>query len=872
VRTSWPLRRQHVPRFALAAAIVLLGAVSVVLAAPASPAAAGVSPGVTQRVSVFDDGSQYPKPGAPFGQVSDDAVSGNGRYVGFSSIQQLDPVTKPFVSNVYVRDLNNPGHTVLISRGSFNTNPTSSEPRASGSKQPSTRASGSQPPTPEPTLFPTDAASNSPSLSETGRYVAFSSLATNIDDGDLVPSGSDGGDIVICDRDPGGTGTFDRRNPDGSLDYTYIFVGDTETDESGRDRVWNNVNPTISADGTTISWEEDPLLTDAPEHVVVAHLSKDTNGDLTAPDPSTYLTVQSSDPEQPNAGTFSPRLSADGNHVAYLAFCPSCAPDSEFTPTILDVEDLRTGNKIRLDVDTKGKPLAGNPALPTISGDGQEVAWQQQPPDEVQPSQVMAVTTGLPNTEIVASMTTAGTTGEGQEPWLSTDGRYIAFDTNAANMSNGIDTTRPSSGDGSPAPGATGLARQVVVRDLVVDAARVAGKQARLPAELATPSVTQMCEATVPPGETCGANNDSFAPALNDDGGVVVYFSNATDLVPADTNNETDAFARQFRPTVTASPVSFGNVTVGSNGTRTVTVQEVGFGPVHINTVTITGPDGQDFTIFPADNCTGAILHEFDTCLVGLRFGPSTTGNRNGGVTMTVSDGNPPVVVPVSGSGVAAVVPVSAFQASPNPLNFPGSQLALTSNGPQFVTVTDTGNGPLKITTVTVLTGASLFPGDYTITSDTCANTTLQPGGTCQVGVTNTLHGSGSRPGALEFNDNAGNSPQLVGLTATGTTPTLSVSPTVVVAGRVTTVTGSGWPAGQQLILTVPKLPGLNTLHPKADASGHFTAELVVFSHAQVGTWEVNGTESGTTLQANTTMLVVLGTFQPPKFNSRDGD
>lgn len=865
MRSSWPLRRQHVPRFALAAALVLLCAVSFVLVAPAGPAVAGVSPGVTQRISVLDNGNQYPPDtNSPFGAASDDAVSGDGRYAAFSSTQELvpPPATRAFNSDVYVRDLKNPQHTVLISRG-LQPIPSTDAVRA-GTVDTST------PPAP---AFPTDGPSSNPSLSQNGRYVAFESFASNIPDGDSTQNtpqnegGADQADIVICDRDPNNTGTFDQS-------FSYIFVGRVDEDDNGN-RLFSNVSPTISADGTTISWEQDPSFTDDPTVSVVAHLAKDpVTGDLTAPDVSTYVDVRSSDSQHPDAGSFEPRLSADGLHVVFLATCPTCAEEQglEFVPTILDIEDLGTSRTTRLDVDAGGKPLPGNPVLPTVSGNGQVVAWEQQNADESKPSQVMAVTPGSPNTETLVSQDASGATGEGQDPRLSTDGRYVAFDTIGANMSNGLDTTASVSQEFSSTPGQTRLVRQVVVRDLVVDASRAASKQPRLPAELASPSVNATCQPTVPPGATCGADQDSLTPALDDDGGVVVFVSNADDLVPGDTNSEEDAFARQFQPTVTADPVTFGTVTLGGSATQTATVHEVGFGPVRISTVTITGPNGGDFTIFPTQNCAGATLHEADTCVVGVRFTPSVVGTRTGGLTITPADGVPPVVVPISGGGGA--VPVSGFAVGPNPLNFPGPQLALHHSGPQVVTVTDTGNGALTITTVTLLNGPGLFPGDYTITIDNCANTTLQPGGTCVVAITNTPHGSGSRPGALEFGDNAGNSPQLVGLNATGVTPSLRVSPTVVVAGRVTTVTGQGWPAGKPVTLTIPQLPGADTMSPPptADANGKFSATLVIFSHAAVGTWQINGTVSGTTLHANVPLLVVLGTYQPPNFTSREGD
>lgn len=861
VRTAWPLQRQHIPRLALACVLVVIGAIAVVLVTPAGQAAAGVSPGVTQRASVTDNGTQ-----ATFqteSGVSNVAISGNGRYEAFDDQQPLDPLANGQLSNIYVRDLKAPGHTALISIGvpvqiiespaARKSDATAIAPRASLN----TAANGF---------------SDEPSISGNGRYVVFETAATNIPSPGF-PGGDDSGveNVYICDRDPNNTGKLDNKLPDGTPDYQFTLLNQIQFEQQ-----LPAASPTISDDGTTVTFEQSPTETSDIDisQVVVAHLQLAGNGDV-EPDAITYQTVVSSDTTDPNDNTFQGRISADGSHAVFLANCEACANVGDGPGELVDVEDLATQKSTEVDVGTDGKQINAFPQTPTLSGNGSEVAWQENFFGDIGSQVLVAQTDDPAGTQITASQTTAGTQGDGAIPALSADGRYIAFETAAPGMSNGVDIPGGYQTESDLGPDVT----QIVVRDLVVDASRAVAKQPRLPAELASPSINpptsnQICEGQQPPADsTCGADNNSSNPALDDNGGVVAFQSFADDLVPRDTNNVGDAFVRLFQPTVTASPVDFGTVPDGTSSNMTLTVHQTGFGPVTLTGTQIGGPNGTDFTIFPTQTCLNAEMHEFDTCLISLKFAPLTQGPLSGLLTLTPNDGAIPVTVALTGvGGPPNVIPKGTFQVNPNPLNFPGPQLALHNSAPQTITVTDNGDGPLTIQTVTPLTGPNLFPGDYTIVTDTCLNVTLQHGDTCVLTITNTPHGSGSRPGGLEFTDTAGNSPQLVGLNASGTTPTVTVSPGVVVAGRVTNVTGTGWPANTHITLTIPQLQGADTLTVATKADGTFTTPLVVFEHAQVGPWQVVGTATGTTLQANSPLLVVLGTYQPPGFTSREGD
>ncbi|HEY0808272.1 MAG TPA: choice-of-anchor D domain-containing protein, partial [Pseudonocardiaceae bacterium] len=743
--------------------------------------------------------------------------------------------------NIYVRDRTAPGHTVLISRGG-----PAGDNVESGANGDSVH----------------------PSISADGRYVAFDTVASNIPGltGDTTAN-----NIVICDRDPEGDGVFDKRRPDGSMDYRYTTLG--RMDLQFGDRQWANIHPSISSDGTTVAWQQAPPFLGSSatgSTIVVANLTKDGQGLLTPPPETAYIDVPIPNPNESFTDAGPPKLSSDGRHVVFTArylaptsatFAASPAPPPN--GTVLYVDDLPGLSPVEVDVDSTGQPLGGLPADPTVSGDGRLIAFTRTDnTTEFPVPQVVLLDRdpnrtgqlgpggGFPVSESVASRDAAGAPGQGTAPALSSDGRYLAFATTAPNMSDGVDGV-----EGQPA--------QVVERDVVLDARRAAASLPRLPAELVSPSALTDC-GSIPPDATCSGQANSTAPAVDANGGAVAFVSAAKDLVPNDpSGSQFDVFARQFLPTITASAVDFGTVPFGGTATATVTVSHVGFGPVDIGALGFVGQNAGDFSIFPTQNCQGTVLFETDTCVIGVRFAPSGPGSR--GATLQVGAATP-LAVPLTG-GVGP--PVSGFQASPNPLVFPGQRPALTQSPAEVITVTNTSAAPFTITAVTPVSGPGLFPDDYVIIADSCLGIAVPPGGVCTLVVVNVPHGAGPRPGAIAFTDNTGGSPQLVGLTAVATTPTVAVRPAAAPGGRVVTVTGQGFPTNYPVTVTTPSLPGSATVTVNTTGAGTFSVGLPLFQHAEVGTWQVRATAVATTVSAAAPLLVVLGTYQPPDFTVR---
>jgi hypothetical protein len=309
--------------------------------------------------------------------------------------------------------------------------------------------------------------------------------------------------------------------------------------------------------------------------------------------------------------------------------------------------------------------------------------------------------------------------------------------------------------------------------------------------------------------------------------------------------------------------VAFGTIARGTSAQATITVSQSGFGPVPIGGLTITGPDSGDFSVFPAQSCANTTLYETGQCLVSIRFTPLGPGRRT---ATLVLDAPTPVEVALTGG---AGPPINGFTATPNPVDFPAQRLALTASAPRTVTIADTSATPFTIIGVELPAGPGLYPADYLLTADSCSGSTLAPGATCQVVVVDRPLGAGSRPAALAFTDTTGGSPQLVGLSAVAITPTVRLSPAVSPGGRVITVRGQGFPADHPVTIGIPGEPAAPELTAVTDDVGSFSIGLPIFTGADVGSWPVVATASGLDLSASASVLIVLGTYQPPDFTTR---
>jgi hypothetical protein len=172
------------------------------------------------------------------------------------------------------------------------------------------------------------------------------------------------------------------------------------------------------------------------------------------------------------------------------------------------------------------------------------------------------------------------------------------------------------------------------------------------------------------------------------------------------------------------------------------------------------------------------------------------------GITDNAADS--PETIGLSGM----TTPTPLVSVTPSNITFTGQYVG-TSGLPQSVTVTNNGNAPLSIASVTV------SPADFGILN--ACGSTVAVGTSCAVGVFFDPTASGTRPGTLTINDNAPGSSQTVALSGTGQdfslAPTSSAS-AAVSPGQTANFGVAVTPAGdfnQLVALTCSGAPALST-------------------------------------------------------------
>lgn len=200
--------------------------------------------------------------------------------------------------------------------------------------------------------------------------------------------------------------------------------------------------------------------------------------------------------------------------------------------------------------------------------------------------------------------------------------------------------------------------------------------------------------------------------------------------------------------------VTFGNESLGTTSTaQTVTLTNSGNGAITISSITTSGD-------FAQTNHCGTSVAAGANCTVSVVFTPTATGTRNGSLSISDNVTDRPNTVALTGTGIAAGPAVSL---APAGLTF-SNQTVGTTSGAQIVTLTNTGNATINITSL-VITGVNV--SDFVQTNN--CGSSVAAGANCTISVTFKPSGSGACTATLTIADNATGSPQTVSLSASGT-------------------------------------------------------------------------------------------------------
>jgi len=245
---------------------------------------------------------------------------------------------------------------------------------------------------------------------------------------------------------------------------------------------------------------------------------------------TTRISVSSGSTQGDSFSTL-PSMSTDARYVAFQSRATNLAFGDTNDQQDIFVRDRQSGTTERVSVATGGAQGDSNSGFPSISGDGRFVAFQS-----LSTNLVVGDTNGLNDVYVHdrltgstarVSVATDGTQGDfsSQNPAISADGRYVAFESEATNLVTGD----------------TNLAKDVFVRDRLSNTAeRVSVDSAGVEGTLT-----------------------SFSAAVSSDGRYVAFTSAASTLVVGDTNGHWDIFVRD-RLTATTERVSLS--TAGAQG------------------------------------------------------------------------------------------------------------------------------------------------------------------------------------------------------------------------------------------------------------------------------------------------------------------
>jgi hypothetical protein len=231
---------------------------------------------------------------------------------------------------------------------------------------------------------------------------------------------------------------------------------------------------------------------------------------------------------------------------------------------------------------------------------------------------------------------------------------------------------------------------------------------------------------------------------------------------------------------LSANSLTFSQQTVGStSAAQTVTLSNTGNASLSISSIAIDGTNFGDFA--QTNNCDGSVAAGAN-CAISVTFTPTAAGSRSASLAITDNASGSPQTVALAGTGAQA----PAVSLSLTSLAFGQENMNLTTP-PQTVTLSNTGNSLLNISSVTI---GGVDPYDFAQTN-TCGSG-LAAGAYCSISATFTPTGTGSRNAFLAISDNASGSPQMVGLTGTGLpVATLPGTYQALVVATISTVTHS---------------------------------------------------------------------------------
>lgn len=524
-------------------------------------------------------------------------------------------------------------------------------------------------------------------ISADGRYVVFASNASNL----IANDSNNARDIFVRDRIANTTKRVslanDSSQANGASDLAAISA-------NGRYIVFSSIASNLVAGDTNEMVD-----------VFVRDLEAGT----------TELISAASNNSQSNNDSLSSgaAISADGRYVVFYSYASNLVANDTNDLADIFVRDRQTGSTVRVsaaDDGTEGNDISLSPA---ISADGRYIAFSSLASNLVagDTNDTGDIFVYDQQTKTIERVSLASDETEADSnssrPSISSDGRYVVFQSRAANL--GVDNPN--------------LYSNIYLRD------RLTGET-----KLVSPSLN---------GETDG---DNINPSISADGSYISFESGATNLVDGDTNDASDIFVYK--------PVTLENSEPVTGANKTLTVLE-DTAPISLAIAIPSDADNDPLTITVttvAETTKGEIRLPNNTIvtantsltteqLTSLVFAPVTNANGSAGTfSYTVSDGKGGIatqtltleITAVNDPPTAADDTATINQNTPltlsianllaNDSDIDSNSLSITavSNGTNGSVVFDTEQGNIVFTPILNFSGAASF--NYTVSDGNGGN------------------------------------------------------------------------------------------------------------------------------------------------------
>lgn len=519
--------------------------------------------------------------------------------------------------------------------------------------------------------------SSSPSISANGQIVVFESEATDLVNGDT----NDASDIFVRNLDTATT--------------TRISITSAGAQATGG----GSFAPVISADGRYVAFQS----------FATNLVSGDTNGkaDIFLHDLQSHTTIlisSNEDGSPANGDSYAPAISADGRYVAFQSQASNLVSGDANGKADVFIRDVQNGQTALVSVNLSGSAANGASDAPSISADGRYVAFQSDASDLVEgdangKTDIFIRDLVTPTTTRV-SVSTAGEEADGDSflPVLSSEARFVTFQSKASNLvendsntqtdvfvhdrQTGATTRVSVASDGSQGNAPSYAPASINESGIVVfasDASNLVNGDTNATTDIFVHHLGAGTTSLISAG-TGGspANGFSFFPVLSADSRWVVFFSDASNLVDGDANNQSDIFLYETGFDVTPPAV--------------VSITRAGASPSNAGSVS--------FTLTFSEAVTGVDANDF-TLMAEGPSGASITGVSGSGASYTIvvntgsGDGALRLDVNASGTGVqdAAGNPLYAgFSA--------GEVYTIDKTPPTVVSVARSGASPTRSASV----------------------------------------------------------------------------------------------------------------------------------------------------------------------------